>query len=215
VIARDRFAAMPGRRVLRLDGHHHSGDALRLYEMCGFSFSHAEEELRRLLDAPLVVPPLSSGMSFHEWSPERSPVFHGVYYRAFYQRPGFPGWSERQWRDALASSSGFRPDLSLLLTDGRTPVGFSMGGVDGSGRQGWIMQMGVDPAWRGRGHGASLIAETAARLRAVGARELGLDVNINNPGAMSLYRRLGFEPVRRYVSYQKELSYADEGGARG
>ena len=53
--------------------------------------------------------------------------------------------------------------------------------------------------------GAALIVETAARLRAEGWRELRLDVNVNNPVAMGLYRRLGFELVRRYVSYQKEL----------
>lgn len=215
VVAVDRFAAVNGRRVLRLDGYHHSGDALQLYDICGFSFSHAEEEMRRPLDPPLVTPPLSSAMCFHDWSPERSAIFHGVYYRAFYQRPGFPGWGERQWREAFTSSNGFRPDLSLLLTDGRTPVGFSMGGIDRSGSQGWIMQMGVDPAWRGRGLGASLIAETVARLRAGGAREIGLDVNINNPGALSLYRRLGFELARRYVSYQKELPSRDKEDGRG
>ena len=187
------LAGGPGRRVLRIDGYNHSGDALQLYDICGFAFNHAEEELRRPLDVPLVVPPLAPGICFQEWSPERSPVFHGVYYRAFYQRPGFPGWSEAQWRDALTSAPGFRPDLSLLLTDGRTPVGFSMGAVDEVMRVGWIMQMGVDPAWRGRGFGAALIVETAARLRAEGWRELRLDVNVNNPVAMGLYRRLGFE----------------------
>jgi mycothiol synthase len=214
-VARSRFAGAAGRRVLRIDGYGHSSDALQLYDLCGFAFNHAEEEMRRPLDSPLPAPLLSPEMCFQEWSPERSPIFHGVYYRAFYQRPGFPGWSERQWREALTTSPGFRPDLSLLLTDGRTPVGFSMGAVDGSGRRGHIMQMGVDPAWRGRGLGASLIAETAARLRAEGALEIGLDVNINNPGALSLYRRLGFEYVRRYVSYQKELGESVGcGGAR-
>jgi mycothiol synthase len=68
---------------------------------------------------------------------------------------------------------------------------------------GWIDQVGVAPDARGSGLGAALIGESLARMRADGATEAWLNVNVNNP-ASRLYRRLGFEDRGRRARFQPD-----------
>jgi ribosomal protein S18 acetylase RimI-like enzyme len=63
--------------------------------------------------------------------------------------------------------------------------------------------MGIRPAWRNQGLGGALLCEIMRRFRAGGQRWAALEVNIDNDKALRLYRRLGFERVRRRTSYQK------------
>jgi mycothiol synthase len=56
---------------------------------------------------------------------------------------------------------------------------------------GWIDQVGVVPAARGRGLGAALVLAALSRMRAAGETEAWLNVNVDNP-ARRLYERLGF-----------------------
>ncbi len=62
--------------------------------------------------------------------------------------------------------------------------------------------MGVAPAARGRAVGALLIAEAVRLMRAAGEAGITLNVNVNNPHAIALYRRLGFATAGRRARYQ-------------
>jgi ribosomal protein S18 acetylase RimI-like enzyme len=53
----------------------------------------------------------------------------------------------------------------------------------------------VDPEWRGRGIGRDALRRTCRELRERGARTVGLEVAVENDGALHLYTSLGFEPV--------------------
>ncbi len=55
----------------------------------------------------------------------------------------------------------------------------------------WVDQVGVVPAWRGRGLGAHLVARSLRTLRKAGCEAVWLAVNVDNP-AHALYLRLGF-----------------------
>jgi ribosomal protein S18 acetylase RimI-like enzyme len=68
---------------------------------------------------------------------------------------------------------------------------------------GWIVQVGVMPAVRGRGLGRALITEALSRMAADGEREAWLNVNVDNPGAAQLYRRLGFTDRGRRARYRR------------
>ena len=70
-----------------------------------------------------------------------------------------------------------------------------------TGAAGWIVQVAVVPAARGRGIGAALAGEALGRMRAEGGAEAGLDVNVDDP-ASGLYRRLGFRAVGRPARYR-------------
>jgi ribosomal protein S18 acetylase RimI-like enzyme len=60
----------------------------------------------------------------------------------------------------------------------------------------------VVPTARGRGVGARLIAEAVNRMRSAGETTITLNVNINNPHAAALYRKLGFAQTGRRARYQ-------------
>jgi RimJ/RimL family protein N-acetyltransferase len=50
----------------------------------------------------------------------------------------------------------------------------------------------VLPAWRGRGVGQALFAETRRFAASAGYRKLAIQVRASNPAAQSFYKRLGF-----------------------
>jgi ribosomal protein S18 acetylase RimI-like enzyme len=53
----------------------------------------------------------------------------------------------------------------------------------------------VDSGWRGRGIGRDVLRRVCRRLRAEGARRVGLEVAVDNPAALRLYTSLGFTEV--------------------
>lgn len=59
----------------------------------------------------------------------------------------------------------------------------------------------VHPRWRRRGLGAALVAEAVRLMRAGGQTVIILNVNVNNPHAAALYRRLGFAQAGRRARY--------------
>lgn len=170
-------------------------DATALFTARGLTQVFAEEVMRFDLAAgPLPPVCLPVGSTLHTWSDALVPRFFAVYADSFRDRPGFPDWPQQQWVDWTTDDT-FRPDWSLLATDAR--------GVDAAFitcAQGWIVQVGVRPGWRGRGFGAGLVAEALRRMAAVGTSEVLLDVNVENP-AGALYARLGFAPVGRRARF--------------
>ena len=156
----------------------------------------AEDVMRHGLEEPVPSPDWPAGVSLTGWSSTAARRFHAVYDAAFRERPGYPGWSAEDWIDSVTEEETFRPDWSLLATDHRLgDVGFVTAAV------GWIDQVGVVPAGRGRGLGAALVRESLRRMRADGATEAWLNVNVDNP-AGRLYRRLGFELKGRRARFE-------------
>ena len=97
----------------------------------------------------------------------------------------------------------------MPLADGAA-VGFIAVDVDqpevaAEERSGWITQVGTHPAWRGRGLGAALICWALRSFRTEGLARARLSVNVNNPHATEVYRRLGFTTVRRRAVYVQAL----------
>ncbi|HSO27285.1 MAG TPA: ribosomal protein S18-alanine N-acetyltransferase [Anaerolineales bacterium] len=66
-----------------------------------------------------------------------------------------------------------------------------------------IATLAVDPAYRGKGIGAALMAEALSGAIHHGATQATLEVRVQNLAAQKLYRRFGFEIVgRRFRYYQ-------------
>ena len=133
------------------------------------------------------------------WSPETSARFHAVYQEAFRERPGFPGHTAAEWIADTEGDDGFRADWSALAAlPGIGDAGFVTAAT------GWIVQVGVVPAARRRGLAEALIGDVLARMTAAGASEAWLTVNVDNPGAAGLYRRLGFAQAGRRGRFQPQ-----------
>ncbi|MFI5894845.1 GNAT family N-acetyltransferase [Actinoplanes sp. NPDC051513] len=142
-----------------------------------------------------------AGAVVSEWSGETAGRFHAVYRDAFKDRPGFPDEPVAEWIAEYDEDEEFRPGWSVLVSLPELgDVGFVTAAL------GWIVQVGVAPQARGRGIGAALMRESLARMAADGAGEAWLNVNVNNPGAAGLYRRLGFADRGRRSRYTNELA---------
>lgn len=87
---------------------------------------------------------------------------------------------------------------------GHTPlVGY--GGIWYDGEHAHIMTIGVHPERQGEGIGQVLMTQLVLRARQIGARSMLLEVAVNNPAAIAMYARAGFERIglrKRY--YQPE-----------
>ena len=95
---------------------------------------------------------------------------------------------------ALAAEivAGFGPRDELPISIVATAGDAVVGGLNGSTHWGWcyIRHLWVDVAWRRRGLGYRLLAETETQARA--RRCVGLYVDTFDPGAATFYERAGF-----------------------
>ncbi len=94
------------------------------------------------------------------------------------------------------------PDLFLVAEFDGNLVGTVMGGCDG--RRGLIYHLAVDPAYRTKGVGNSLMDDVESRLRAKGCIRCYLLVAIDNTDAMRYYEKRGWQAMN-VVPYGKDL----------
>ena len=69
---------------------------------------------------------------------------------------------------------------------------------------GHVKDIAVAPDARGEGVGRRLLTEALARLAVAGAAVVKLEVRETNDVAQSLYRDVGFEPMRRVPRYYED-----------
>jgi mycothiol synthase len=164
-----------------------AADAERLYARHGLRETFAELVMRHpLVEPPVVAEP--DGVTLLPVTHADSRALFAAYTGSFADRPGFPDPSRDEWLEELEGDDEWRRDLSLVaFGHDDEPAGF----VNVLGT--WVDQVGVVPAWRGRGLGAHLVSRVLQALAAERAPEAWLTVNTNNPAA-ALYARLGFEP---------------------
>lgn len=87
-----------------------------------------------------------------------------------------------------------------LAWDGDRPCGFSAARI--SGPESELLLLAVDPARRGRGIGARLIADWQAWAKEQGAEDYFLEMRADN-GAAELYERTGFSECGRRPAYYR------------
>jgi mycothiol synthase len=193
----DWAASLAGSGGIRAQTEALGTGAHAMYLSRGLSQVFAEDVMRLPPSAelPPVDPPGSLVLS--RWSQADPARFHAVYEAAFRERPGFPGWPRARWIERMSGDEDFRPDWTLLATLDGADVGFIVAAAGG-----WVVQVGVVPAARGANLGALLITEAVRRMRSAGETTITLNVNVNNPHAAVLYRRLGFIHAGRRAKYE-------------
>lgn len=68
-------------------------------------------------------------------------------------------------------------------------------------RRGHVFTLNVHPSARRRGHGRRLLEACEARLRALGAARVVLEVNVGNAAAIALYEGVGYARRGRLRGY--------------
>lgn len=173
-----------------------------LYLSRGLSQVFAEDVMQLAASAQPRPARSPADLTLTQWGQADPARFYAVYQAAFRDRPGFPGWTQSRWVEWISADEDFRAEWTLLATLGGADVGFIAGEATG-----WIAQVGVVPAARGRDIGARLIGEVVQRMRAAGEASITLNVNVNNPHAAALYRRLGFTQIGRRARYRAPASH--------
>ena len=84
---------------------------------------------------------------------------------------------------------------SLVAVERRRPVGLA--NLGRRGERAWLGGVGVVPDHRGSGVGESLTRLLLDQAREAGAREMGLEVIVENAPAIGLYEKLGFRRTRK------------------
>ena len=106
----------------------------------------------------------------------------------------------------ISDDTAFRPDLSWVAIVQGQPAGFIANANDEQAPEqtGYIIQVGVHPDWRRQGLAAALMSRSLQAWQAEGKEAVILHVNINNPGAIKLYQKLGFTIVARRGAFRKQ-----------
>jgi dethiobiotin synthase len=93
-------------------------------------------------------------------------------------------------RYALALKHSHGDELLLVARDGDDLAGTAMGGYDG--HRGWLYSVAVDPARRRAGIGRMLVRDLEARLTALGAPKINLQIRGGNEAVIPFYEALGY-----------------------
>lgn len=113
------------------------------------------------------------------------------------------------WRDLAVERGTVQPWASVAAVDDGRPVGLALGHVGGEGDPGLgvIAELGVVPAWRGRGLATAVLRAAFHRFAALGAQRVGLAVDdVTLDGALRLYQRAGMEVVHHTVVLRTEVT---------
>lgn len=96
--------------------------------------------------------------------------------------------------------------------DGDEVVAFSINRVKAEENErlgvksGWIGSLGTRRKYRKQGIASGLIAESMRKFKAEGLESVGLGVDAENlTGALALYERLGFHPVKTGFILEKRV----------
>ncbi|MCL2315960.1 MAG: GNAT family acetyltransferase [Actinomycetia bacterium] len=104
----------------------------------------------------------------------------------------------RPWNDPHADierKRAFQPGLFFVgATEDGEIIATVMAGYDG--HRGAINLLAVDPARRGEGLGAALLAHAEAALAALGCPKINLQVRPENADVAGFYERCGYEPFQ-------------------
>ena len=129
---------------------------------------------------------------------------HDVLEASFEQHWGYSPKTFDQTKETRWEAEWFRPDLSLVAEAGGEMVGVCINGQRFG--EGYVEDLGVVPAWRGRGIAEALLRHSFHLFRDLGMKQASLNVDSDNAtGAMRLYERVGMTNGYSYDVYEKRL----------
>ena len=184
--------------------------AVALHEAAGFRPARWYFDMRRDLREPLpAMPDLGSLRLMAYEAPLAQPLL-AIHNEAFRDHWGSEPLTPEIWNREFVGDPFFRGDLSFVVLEGEEIAGYSVNYVvesdwEATGvREGWVGQLGVRRPWRKRGVATALLVRSMEAFRAAGLEAATLGVDAENPtGALGVYERVGFRPIRRSVRLQR------------
>ncbi|MGH8825147.1 MAG: GNAT family N-acetyltransferase [Jiangellaceae bacterium] len=176
----------------------------------GFVAERRFNRLRIDFDGGYPVPSAPAGVALegfdagsdHDWA-----EWHEILFASFADHWGFWEVSFGAWREALAAEED--PEFGrwrFAVVDGRRAGICQASGRFVSEGGGWIRNLGVMSAARGRGAGRYLLESALASYAADGRSWAGLGVDTGNvSGALRLYESAGMRPWMQIDAYRRRL----------
>ena len=137
------------------------------------------------LSAPAIA--LPDGVTIATLAASDADAVHALLQAAY--STGFGTVPERalDWWGGVVTDSEYDRNLAFVAKSGDEVIGFCLCWTSS-----FIKDLVVDVRWRNRGIGSALLSTAITALRARGAEEVALKVDIYNGTAQRLYRQFGF-----------------------
>lgn len=180
--------------------------------------AHGFEEVRsfykmdRDLCAPIPANPLPGSLTLRTYGEDIDEPLREAFNEAFSDHWGSQEVTAPEWHPFVIDIATVRRDLTLVVMDGDVVVAFSINRVktDENEREGikrgWIGSLGTRRKYRNQGIASALLVESMRRFKTDGLAYAGLEVDTANlTGALALYERIGFYPVKTGFVLEKRV----------
>lgn len=128
---------------------------------------------------------------------------------AFHAEQGIESTDEARHAALMPLLEGIPHGCIYLIGPARAPLGYVVvtfgWSVEFGGMDGFVDEIYIRPAVRGRGIASEVLIELPKALAAAGLTALHLEVDRENEIAQRLYTRTGFRPRERYMLMSKIL----------
>lgn len=176
------------------------------YEIVRYGLEMVRPNLENIPDCPVPEGIEIRGGTQAEWTQ----IWYAAR-EAFRDHWGATEWSEEQLEQRQIEPT-FNPPLWRVAWAGDTVAGGVLNFIDAAeneeyGRKrGYTETIFVRRPWRGQGLAQALISRSFLALKEADMEEaaLGLDAD-NISGALHLYRKMGFQENKRFMTYRKPL----------
>jgi mycothiol synthase len=176
------------------------------HEIVRYGFSMVRPNLDNIPHCPLPT-----GLEVRRGSDAESRQIWEAAREAFRDHWGMSEWNEASFT-AWSEYPDYNPSLWQIAWAGDEVAGGVLNFIDEKENEAFNRQRGyTDPIfvrrpWRKQGVAKALIARSFAVLKEAGMTEAALGVDAENPsGALYLYRKMGFEEVKRSMTFKKPL----------
>ena len=155
---------------------------------------------------------LPEGLEMRPVTPEHYRPIWDANVEAFRDHWGEPERTPEDYERWTHDEREFQPEIWKVAWDtaSNQVAGMVLGyiiaeqNVKFNRKRGWTENICVRRPWRKQGVASALIAANLRELKARGMTEAALGVDTENPtGALGVYERMGFRPVRREAAYGK------------
>lgn len=207
--AREHRAAAPRSEEVLIRGFTSPQGTERIQAFLSRGYTHVRTFCRMTIElgAPetIAAPRWPAGIAAREYVRGRDEAaFDKAIQESFADHFGFVHEPHAEWVSRRVDQAGFEPGLWTLAQDGNEPAGAILAYAPEG--EGWVRELGVRPAWRGRGLGRALLLHTFTLFARRGIQRVGLGVDMANAtGATQLYESVGMRVAFRHDLYEKRL----------
>ena len=181
-------------------------EAAALLAAHGYAPTHHYWRMTMELDAEPAAAAFPEGIAMRGFRPgDDDRAVHALVQSAFAEIEGNIHHDYDEWRTRSIETSVFDPALWFVAEAGGTLAGVLLGEVWAEDDLGWVGQLAVDPAWRGRGLGRALLLHALADFRRRGLPRAALSVHGGNDRAAALYESVGMRPAWRHDRYDAQM----------